>query len=107
MVAIHLHDALPIYCGTFRNLMFILSLLITFTMTSFTASFKFVHVKMSKTIAQQKRNYGHYGPVDSNHSNLYNKLLTLLQGINRVLHANVNGMGAVVIEGNGVAIGAG
>ena len=39
--------------------------------------------------------------MDSNHSNLYNKLLALVQGICGVLHVEVNGTGERVGEGNG------
>ena len=43
--------------------------------------------------------------MDSNHSNLYNKLLALVQGICGLLHVEVNGTGERVGEGNGTVSG--
>ena len=43
----------------------------------------------------------------SNHGNLYNELLALVQGRYRVLHTKANVTGAGVGEGNGTAGGAG
>ena len=47
------------------------------------------------------------GPVDSNQVRLYNKILSLVQGLYGVLHTKVNGMGAGVEEVNGTASGVG
>ena len=43
-------------------------------------------------------------PVNSNHSNLFNELLVLVQGRCGVLHAKVNGTGMVVGDRNGNTI---
>ena len=36
-------------------------------------------------------------PVAGNHSNLYNEILLVVQGLYRLLHSEVNAMGAVVV----------
>ena len=43
----------------------------------------------------------------SNHGNIYNELLALVQGRYEVLHVEVNGTGARVGDRNGISSGAG
>ena len=47
------------------------------------------------------------GTVASNHSNLYNKLIALVQGRLGVIHAEVNGKGERLGERNGTTSGSG